>query len=500
MYARLEKLVDQIRSGYWFVPAVMALGALLLAIVLVAIDVKLGDEWLESLPFFSPSRPQGARAILTAIGGSMIGVAGTVFSVMMAAVVYASGQYGPRLLTHFLSDRGNQFTLGTFTATFTYSMMVLRTIQSAGESGSSQAFVPNLALLVCILLALISIGVLIFFIHHVPTRIHISQVIAGIGRALIAAIPNRYPARVGEPGADEEDAAIEKQIPECFRDGFEDDGDEPGFAEIEADSTGYVQFLNELTLMLAARSHDLVVRLNIRPGDYIFPGTPAFDVWPAEKVDEQVEADLLSAIAAGDRRTPADDMLFLLDELVEIVARAMSPGVNDPSTSNTCLDWMAAVMAELAQRNMPAAFTLDDEDRLRIIASPLGFADYVRLSFGSARDYVAGDKIAASHFLHALGLVARSCTREDRLQALVSEADYLHVLSREKLSGHSLCEVEDRMKQFSAMIAHPRRRAPFPALREAAPEAGKKGKSAGKQAESRARSGSASRTKRQSSS
>ena len=466
MYARLEKLVDQIRSGYWFIPAVMALGAIVLAIVLVAIDSKIGDQWLEGLPFFSPSRPQGARAILTAIGGSMIGVAGTVFSVTMAAVVYASGQYGPRLLTHFLSDRGNQLTLGTFTATFTYSMMVLRTIQSPGEGDGAEAFVPNLALLVCILLALCSIGVLIFFIHHVPTRIHISNVIASIGRSLIAAIPRRYPAQMGEPRPDGMDANFEDQIPECFRDGFRDDDEGPGFAEVEANQTGYVQFLNETTLMTSAQGHDLVVRLNIRPGTYIFPGMPAFDVWPARKVDEQVEADLLSAIAAGDRRTPADDMLFLLDELIEIIARAMSPGVNDPSTANTCMDWMAAVMSELADRDMPDALRIDSDKKLRIIASPLTFTDYVRLSFGSARDYVASDKIAASHFLHALGLVTRNCSRKDRLQAVAGEADHLLAQCRKRLSGQSLREVEDEMERFTAVIAHPRHRAPFPQLRE----------------------------------
>lgn len=53
----------------------------------------------------------------------MITVAGTVFSVTIASVVFASGQYGPRLLSNFMSDRGNQVTLGAFIATFVYCLL-----------------------------------------------------------------------------------------------------------------------------------------------------------------------------------------------------------------------------------------------------------------------------------------------------------------------------------------------------------------------------------------
>ncbi len=469
MYARLEKFADQLRSSYWFIPALMALAAFALAIGLVALDDVLGDEWIENIPLFSGSRPDGARAILTAIGGSMIGVAGTVFSVTMVAVVYASGQYGPRLLTHFLTDRGNQFTLGTFTATFVYSIMVLRTIRSAGEDGST--FVPNFALLVCILLALCSIGVLIFFIHHVPTRIHISNVIAGIGRSLIDALGTRYPAYIGEPARRAEpDTVPGWQLPNCFRDDADQNEAEADYAEVESNVIGYVQFLNSTTLMTTAAAHDLVVRLNIRPGTYVFPGMIVFDVWPAERLDDLARDALLASIATGARRTPTDDMLFLIDELVEIVARALSPGVNDPSTANTCFDWMAAVLAELAVLETPDPLRVDADGKLRVVVSPPSFADFLRLTFGAVRDYAASDKSASRHFLYALGLVARRCEKQSRLDALEAEAGYLVELCRLRLDGHSLVEVETEAAIFESTLKHPRRRSPFPPLMNAGPE------------------------------
>ena len=171
-----------------------------------------GSDWMDGLPWLYAARPDGARQVLSAISGSMITVAGTVFSVTIAAVVYASGQYGPRLLSNFMSDRGNQVTLGTFIATFVYCLLVLRTIRSPDEWRARSGFVPNMALLVGVALALCSIAVLIFFIHHVPSKLHINSVIEDVGDRLLKEIDNRFPRFIGaspsEHGQDERDDAV----------------------------------------------------------------------------------------------------------------------------------------------------------------------------------------------------------------------------------------------------------------------------------------------------
>jgi uncharacterized membrane protein len=200
MKATLMRFADGLRGSYWFLPTVMALAAVLLAGGMVFLDTYEGSEWMDGLPWLYAARPDGARQVLSAISGSMITVAGTVFSVTIAAVVYASGQYGPRLLSNFMSDRGNQVTLGTFIATFVYCLLVLRTIRSTGEAGAGAGFVPTLALLVGVALALCSISVLIFFIHHVPSQLHINVVIEDVGDKLLKEIDNRFPRFIGAPG------------------------------------------------------------------------------------------------------------------------------------------------------------------------------------------------------------------------------------------------------------------------------------------------------------
>lgn len=461
--AQVDKWMEEIRASYWFIPAVMALGAILLALAATSVDRWLGVDWGEMEFIVAATRPDGARAILTVIGGSMIGVAGTVFSVTMAAVVYASGQYGPRLLTNFLSDRGNQVTLGTFTATFVFSVLVLTTIRSPDEGSDAAGFVPQLAVTLAIALALCSIAVLIYFIHHVPSRIHISNVIREIGEALISAIDDRFPRRIGDPPADGATAAdADWQIPPDFRPGADRDDADPGYREVNARERGYVQFLDEKTLMEVAERRTIVIRLNVRPGKFLFDGALVYDVWPKERVTDEVASELLRAIATGARRTPAGDMLFLVDELVEIAARALSPGVNDPFTAIGCIDWLAAALAELATRPTPSRLRTDTGGKLRVIAETLDFAAYLRLSLGAIREYAAGDKITALHMLQTIEVIARQCDHPDNIEALRREADDLVRLSQDRLVGPSLAEVEKEAETVLAALRHPSRRRPFP--------------------------------------
>ena len=123
-------------------------GSALLAILTVWLDRHGAAQWLTSHEWVDQARPEGARNVLNVIAGSMIGVASTVFSITIAAVVYASGSYGPRLLANFMEDRGNQLSLATFIATFVYSVLVLRVVRDAYETAGDPGFVPQLSLMI----------------------------------------------------------------------------------------------------------------------------------------------------------------------------------------------------------------------------------------------------------------------------------------------------------------------------------------------------------------
>lgn len=451
MNAGLRRLADYLGSSYWFVPTIMALAAVLLAGGMVALDTYVGSAWMDGYVWLYASRPDGARQVLSSVGGSMITVAGTVFSVTIAAVVYASGQYGPRLLTNFMRDRGNQVTLGTFIATFLYCLLVLRTIHSPEESGG-YGFVPNLALLVGVLLALCSIAVLIYFIHHVPSKIHINSVIEDVGDRLLRGIDDRFPRFVGQSPEDHE--ATRDQLPATFRD---DAGSDAGSERclIEAKDTGYIQFIDDEALMRLASKNDLVLRLQYQPGDFVHVGRALVEASPPKRCDDDCADDLRAIFTVGSRRSALQDLRFLIDELVEIAARALSPGVNDPFTAVTCLDWLGAALSDLAGRSLPSHLRVDDDGALRVIAHPVTFASLMDRSFGALAQYCATDMIAALRYLNGLGEVSLDCDEPDRLAVIRSYADKLEELAREGLNGFNLTRVRTRADELRTALDQP---------------------------------------------
>lgn len=431
MKALLTRSAERLRESYWFVPSLMAVAAMLLAGALIWLDSHQETLWMDRLPWLYAARPDGARSLMSSIGGSMIGVAGTTFSVTIAAVVYASGQYGPRLLSNFMADRGNQVTLGTFIATFVYSLIVVRTIRSPGETPGAEGFVPQLAVLVGLLLALCSTAVLIYFIHHVPSRIHINSVIERIGDRLLAEIIDKFPfLDGGRPAARDQDASI----PAALSAGTSDT-ETARRAKVLATQTGYIQLVDKSVLVETAASANLVLRLVHTAGDFAHDATVLLEVASAGAFEASCADQLRSAFVIGSRRTPSQDLNFLIDELVEIAARALSPGINDPFTAKSCLDWLGAALAELARRDMPARLHSDDEGRLRLITRPASFEDYVARGLGALAQYVSSDVIAARHFLVTIGEVATSCDTASRIMALMNQVGNLRELSDSALTG-----------------------------------------------------------------
>lgn len=445
---------DDLKASYWFLPSIMALGAICLASGMIFVDTHAGSAWMDGLPWLYAARPNGARQVLSVISGSMITVAGTVFSVTIAAVVYASGQYGPRLLSNFMSDRGNQITLGTFIATFVYCLLILRTVRSAGESGAAAGFVPNLALLIGVVLALCSIGVLIYFIHHVPRQLHINSVVQGVGAKLLRELDARYPRFIGEPPPKDGAGPGMASIPATFR---QDAGAAEGANRrlVGASGTGYLQVIDDGALVDLAREHDLVLRLQHQPGDFIHVGRIVVEVWPPHRCDEATAASISRAFAVGSRRTALQDIRFFIDELVEIAGRALSPGVNDPFTAVTCLDWLGAAFSDLAAREFPSPLRADDNGTLRVIGRPITFEGLMERGFGALAQYCAGDMVAALGFLGALGEVSQGCASADRLRIIDSYAEKLADLARDKLTGFNRERVSERASQLRRSLAGP---------------------------------------------
>lgn len=405
---RIAETSAKLRASYWFLPTLLACAGFALGVSLVLVDARLGDAWLGQYEWFYGSRPDGARSMLSTIAGSTITVAGVVFSITLAAVTYASGQFGPRLLGNFMRDRGNQSTLGVFVGTYLYCLVVLRTIRSAQEVSADSsgivrtAFVPHLAMFGALALAVASTAVLIYFVHHVTSGIHINNVIARVGSDLIAQFRHQGSS-----------SKAETEVPKRSR--RVDLGQ-----RFNATRTGYIETIDYDLLLTIASRDDLVLRPAGRAGGFVVEGRILFEAQAAESVCEQTWHECAAAVLIGRQRTAQQDLQFGIDELVEIAARALSPGVNDPFTAIACIDWLGAALGELARCPRPPTELTDDQGIVRVLLRPLQFEDYLAAAFGQLRHYLAADPNARARALHTLADLA-SQVEDGSQRALIED-------------------------------------------------------------------------------
>ena len=406
--AQLIKYWNTLKGSYWFIPTVMSIVAALLSFAFTAIDSRIGNAWVANIPWIYSIQADGARGLLTTVAGSMIGVAGVTFSITIAALSYTTSTLGPRLLTNFMNDRGNQITLGTLVSTFVYCLLLLRVVQAGHEDNA--AFVPHLSLVFAVGLAVASLAVLIYFIHHITESLHVSNVVGNVARDLDAALDD-YTA---------EAATAAEHGPARLPAGFDD-----AALAVTADDHGYIQNLGFATLVRAAARHDLVLRLERAPGDFVADGQTLLRAWPAARVDADLTAALRNSYALGRQRTQTQDIGFLVNELVEIAARALSPGINDPYTAMGCLDWLAAALIRLARQDIAPRHRFDADGRLRLWVPPFDFHTLADAVFDQLRPYFAGDRNAALHMLEHISAIGAFLDDDSPRRRLREQADAL---------------------------------------------------------------------------
>lgn len=394
MTARLRRLVQSIIDAFWVVPAVLVAGLAVLAILVV--DVQL----LGHLPSWIPSNwiygggDTGARTLLGAIASSTIGVAGTLFSITIAALTLASNQMGPRLLRNFMRDRGNQLTLGVFLGTFAYCLIVLRAVRG----GEADAFVPSLGVTIGLLLAAACIGLLIYFIHHVASRINVDTVIDLVHDDVIEDM-ERLTRKDPCPTIDDP-VDWSRAVSVCFS------------------HSGYLQQVDTAALVDWAVDQDCVIRFVRRPGEFIYPHAP---VALLSKPVDEAEAALWSRIALSRQGGSPADFTFPIAQLVEVAVRALSPGINDPRTAMSVLDQLGATLAWLSRRHLGNG-QYAQGGRLRLHLPSTDYGDVAEVMFDMIRQNAAASPVVLVHLMRVLTETAGVETDPRRREVLIRHA------------------------------------------------------------------------------
>jgi uncharacterized membrane protein len=269
--------------------------------------------------------------------------------------------------------------------------------------------VPHLSVTMAIFLAMCSLGVLIYFIHHVSAFIQASNIIAVVSRDLHRSIERIFPERIGVAAAPKE---REHQLDPERQPG-------PDAAPIHSPVYGYLKAVDGDRLLELAVTNELVVKLMKKPGDFIGTGDVVAVASPGQAVSEDISAAVNGMLVVGQQRTVTQDVEFVFHQIVEVAVRSLSPGINDPFTAVICIDHLGQGLRKLAGRAMPSPLRYSDKGELRLIALPVTFAEIVETALSQIRHYGKTSLPVLVRLLRTIEAVAGQVKREEDRRVLL---------------------------------------------------------------------------------
>jgi len=397
--SRAAQVTDAVRTQLWPLPALAVIVAVVLGIALPTLDAAVDDRLPQGLAaLLFGGGPEAARAVLQAIAGSLITVTSLTFSLTVVTLQLASSQFSPRLLRTFSSDRFVHATLALFLATFAFALTVLRSVRT--ETSQSPSFVPEISVTVAYALTIASIVGLVLFLAHLTREIRVETMMRKVNAETRATMDRVFPAH----------RPSRQPLPATGA----------GSMNIRRSRSGFLTGLNKNALLRAAREAGAVIRIDREPGSSLVEGVPFATVWPlpprtalSPETAEQLREQINAAVDTGFERTNVQDVGFGFRQLSDVAARALSPGINDPTTAVHVIGHLSDLLCRLSDRSPGPEVLTDDSDEIRVILAQPRFGDFLDLALAQPRQYGAGDPAVAERLLVLLRELSWREERED---------------------------------------------------------------------------------------
>ncbi|MGP0062779.1 MAG: DUF2254 domain-containing protein [Isosphaeraceae bacterium] len=397
----LWHVVRELRGGFVFRPGAITLAMAAMAVGLTSLEERIiaVPAWNDLLDRLFPPEPQAAYVVLGTIAGSMITVVSVVYSILLVVLTFASTQFSPRVLVGYVEDRVSQTTLGVFIGTFTYCLLTLPAVRS-----QPRPFVPSIAVIVAIILAIACLVCLLFFIHHIAASIQASHVVDRIARETERDVDEVFPGPLAE--------YAEEEVPAL----------EPGGTPVLATRSGYIRSIDESSLLMAARGSDTAMRVERFVGQFVIEGTPLLVISPTGRVNDALHDACVKCFNIGPARTMWQDVEFGILQVVDIALKALSPAVNDPTTALTCIDQLGRILMRAALRQPPRATLRDLDGTPRVILRRTSFPRLLEVAFSQIGHYGKADVAVPLRLLRVLGELASATRHAPYAVAVLGQA------------------------------------------------------------------------------
>ncbi|MFF1255021.1 DUF2254 domain-containing protein [Pseudarthrobacter sp. NPDC058329] len=385
---RTARWADTLRTQLWPLPVVAVVGAVVLGVVLPGLDAAVDGKLPEGVAVFLFSGgPEAARSILQAIAGSLITVTSLTFSLTVVTLQLASSQFSPRLLRTFTADRFVHGTLALFLAAFAFALTVLRIVRDEGVR--TTPFVPEISVTIAFVLAIASVIGLVLFLAHLTREIRVETMMRRVSvetrKAIDRVFPENRPHLGPGPAPDS------------------------GAVLIRSTHSGFLTSLDKEALLQAAKDAGAVIRVDREPGSSLVEGVPFATAWPVDQpttfppeVREELAAGVNAAVTTGFERTNVQDVGFGFRQLVDVATRALSPGINDPTTAVHVIGHLSVLLCQLVGRNPAPDHLIDEHGRVRVVLTLPSLGDLLGTAMDQPRQYGAADPFVAGRLLGLL--------------------------------------------------------------------------------------------------
>jgi uncharacterized membrane protein len=391
------------------------------------------SAWVPTALFPSHADPQVAQVILAGIAASIMTVVSIVFAILLMTLTLASMQFSPRIIVSFSRDRVTQWTLGIFLGTFLYCMAALPAARSLPHP-----FAPVATVLGAMLLALVCVGLLLFFIHHISQAISVNHIVDRIAEETEAMIDDimPWPHLLNHHVKDAEPLRPN-----------------PSEVAVLSHDSGYIRFVDTRRLIALAKHYHVTIRVLRRVGHFVPAGIPLMMVSKGNRLSPEGAAELLAAFDFGPTRTLQQDVEFGVLQIVDVALKAISPAVNDPTTAINCIDQLSRILIRFASREPPEDLLYDPPG---IVRASIGWIHFERLldaALEQIRMYSKTDVAVSLRLLRALGDIAASTADPEYRRILVEHGMRTVAGCAEKLGKEELRELRARQAALESFTA-----------------------------------------------
>lgn len=367
----IAALIRRARESLFLIPISGLLLFALTAALSVWVDTRFRDV-LEDLPLVISATVSGGRAIATTVAAATITVAAIVFSITALSTQMAASQYSPRAVGGFFEDPFQQAIIGLVVGTFTYALLILAGLGRILDDPADAT--PSLSVTLTILFGVLSAIGIVAYINHSLRRVQIDSVVRRIADAALASIKREL------RGHTEAEAS-------------QGEPHQGAAHDVVARRTGWVVDI-DAPVLAAELPPKTTARIGVRIGEAVSEGDHIATIWlPDGNDQETTEAPVRKSIELGTQRSIATDPTFGIRQLVDIALRALSPGVNDPTTAVDVLHHLKIPIREVLASEPPRRVIPGPEGQRVYLAETPSRSDYVHMAFAEIR-LAAGSQLS----------------------------------------------------------------------------------------------------------